>query len=136
MNWTEPVGVAVLIAAPAALTTFAVNVTDCPKIEGFTEEDTVVEVGAGLTTWLRVPELPLKPPSTFVYTALTVCGEPLTPGLEIAPLVAIAAPPDPDSGTAAPNAAPSMKNWTEPVGVAVLIPDPEALTTVAVNVMD
>jgi hypothetical protein len=136
MNWTEPVGVAVLIAAPAALTTFAVNVTDCPKIDGFTEEVTVVDVGAGLTAWLRIPKLPLKPPSTFVYTALTACGEPLTPRLEIAPLVAIAAPPDPDSCIAAPNAAPSMKNWTEPVGVAPLIPDPEALTTVAVNVTD
>jgi len=49
MNWTEPVGMAVLIAAPEALTTLAVNVTDCPKIEGFTDEVTVVEVGAGLT---------------------------------------------------------------------------------------
>ena len=49
MNWTEPVGVATLIADPEVLTTFALNVTDCPKIEGFTEEVTVVEVGAGLT---------------------------------------------------------------------------------------
>ena len=28
MNWTEPVGVAVLMAAPAVLATVAVNVTD------------------------------------------------------------------------------------------------------------
>jgi hypothetical protein len=48
MNWTGPVGVAVLIG-PEALATFAVNVTDCPKIDGFTEEVTVVEVEAGLT---------------------------------------------------------------------------------------
>jgi len=40
------VGVFVLIAEP--LTTVAVNVTDCPKIDGFTEEVTVVEVGAQL----------------------------------------------------------------------------------------
>ena len=66
MNWTEPVGVAALIAAPEMLATFAVNVTDCPKIDGFTEEVTVVEVGAGLTVWFRVPELPLKAPSAFV----------------------------------------------------------------------
>ena len=66
MNWTEPVGVAVLIAAPEMLATFAVNVTDCPKIDGFTEEVTVVEVGAGLTVWLRVPGLPPKAPSAFV----------------------------------------------------------------------
>ena len=63
-----------------------------------------------------------------------VCGEPLTLRVEVAPLVAVAAIPDPNSGTGAPNAAPSIRNWTEPVGVAVLVPDPEVLTTVAVNV--
>jgi hypothetical protein len=132
-SWTEPVGVAVLIPAPAMFATLAVNVTDCPKIDGFTEEVTVVEVGAGLTLWLRVPELPLKPPSVFVYTAVMVCGEPLTLRAAIAPLVAAATVPDPDSGTATPNAAPSTENWTEPVGVAVLVP---VLVTVAVNVTD
>ena len=136
MNWTKPVGVAVLIAGPEVLATVAVNVTDCPKVDGFTEEVTVVEVDAGLTVWLRVPELPVKPPPVFVYTALMVCGEPLTLRVEVAPLVAIAADPDPDSGTGAPDAAPSTKNWTEPVGVAVPIADPEVLTTVAVNVTD
>jgi hypothetical protein len=45
----EPVGVAVLITAPAVLDTVAVNVIDRPMIEGFVEEVTVVEVGAGLT---------------------------------------------------------------------------------------
>ena len=136
MNWTEPVGVAVLIAGPEVLVTVAVNVTDCPKIDGVTEEVTVVEVDAELTVWLRVPELPLKPPSVFVYTAIMVCGEPLTLRVELAPLVAIAAGPDPDTGTGAPDAAPSTKNCTEPVGVAVLIADPEVLTTVGVNVTD
>jgi hypothetical protein len=62
-----------------------------------------------------------------------VCGEPLTLRVAIAPLVAVATVPDPDSGTAAPNAAPSTKNWTEPVGVAVLVP---VLVTVAVNITD
>jgi len=62
----EPVGVAVLIPAPAVLATVAVKVIDCPKIDGFTDEATVVEVGAGFTGWFRVPELPLKPPSVFV----------------------------------------------------------------------
>ena len=37
---------AVLIADPEVLATVAVNVTDCPKIDGFTKEVTVVEVGA------------------------------------------------------------------------------------------
>ena len=86
-----------------------------------------------MTIWLRVPELPLKPPSVFVYTALMVCGEPLAVRVAVAPLAAVAAVPDPDSGTAAPNAAPSTKNWTEPVGVAVLVP---VLVTVAVNATD
>ena len=95
-----------------------------------------MEVGAGLTVWPRVPELPLKFPSAFVYTALMVCGEPLTLRVEVAPLVAVAAAPDPDSGTGAPNATPSTENWTEPVGVAVLIAGPEVLATVAVNVTD
>ena len=65
-----------------------------------------------------------------------VCGEPLTLRVEIAPLVAAAAAPDPDNGTGAPNAVPSTKNWTVPVGVAVMIAAPEVLTTVAVNVTD
>ena len=37
-----------LIAVPEAFATVAVKVTDCPKIEGFTEEITVVEVGVQL----------------------------------------------------------------------------------------
>jgi len=57
---------AVLIPCPEVLATVAVNVTDCPKTDGFTEEVTLVVVVAGLTVWLRVPELPLKPPSVFV----------------------------------------------------------------------
>jgi hypothetical protein len=102
--------VAVLIAGPEVLATVAVKVTDCPKIDGFTEEVTVVEVGAGLTVWLRLPELPLKLPSVFVYTALMACGEPLTLRVAVAPLVAVAAAPDPDSGTGAPNGTPSTEN--------------------------
>jgi len=107
MNWTEPVGVAVLIAAPEVLATVAANLTDCPTIDGFTEETTVVAVGAGLTVWLRVPELPLKFLSAFVYTALMVCGEPLTVRVAVAPLVAVAAAPNPESGIGAPDATPS-----------------------------
>jgi hypothetical protein len=133
LNWTEPVGVAVLIPAPAVLATFAVKVTDCPRIDGFTEEVTVVEVGAGLTVWPRFLELPLKFPSVFVYTALIVCGDPITVRVAVAPLVAF---PEPESGTAAPNNTPSTENWTEPVGVAVLMPAPAVLATVAVKVTD
>src|SRR5262249_45154387 len=116
--------------------TVPVKVTDCPRIDGFTEDVTFVEVGAGLIVWPKVPELPLKFPSVFAYTALMVCGEPLTIKVAVAPLVAIAAAPDHGSGTAAPNDTPSTKNWTVPVGVAVLMPAPAVLATVAVKVTD
>jgi hypothetical protein len=106
----KPVGVAVLIPAPAVLATIAVKVTDCPRIDGFTEEVTVVEVGAGLTVWPALPELPLKFPSVFVYTAVMVCGEPLTLRVAVALLVAVAVAPDPESGTAAPSGTPSTEN--------------------------
>jgi hypothetical protein len=37
------------VAVLPVLDTVAVNVTDCPRIDGFTEEVTFVKVGAGLT---------------------------------------------------------------------------------------
>lgn len=52
MKWTLPVGMAVLIPAPAVFATVAVKVTDWPRIDGFSDEVTTVEVGAGLTVWL------------------------------------------------------------------------------------
>jgi len=61
------------------------------------------------TSWLKVPELPLKFPLAFVYTAVMVCGEP-TDRVAIAQLVAVAVSPDPDSVSGAPNAAPSIEN--------------------------
>jgi len=62
-----------------------------------------------------------------------VCGEPLTLRVAVARLMAVAEGPDPESGTAAPYATPSTENWTEPVGVAVVVP---VLVTVAVKVTD
>jgi hypothetical protein len=64
---------------------------------------------------------------------LMVCGEPLTFRVAVVVLVAIAAVPDPESGTAAPNGTPSIENWTDPVGVAVVVP---VLVTVAVKATD
>ena len=86
-----------------------------------------------MTIWFSVPELPLKAPSVFVYTALMVCGEPLTFRAAVALLEAIATVPDPESGTAEPNDIPSTENCTVPVGVAVV---PPVLVTVAVKVTD
>jgi hypothetical protein len=34
-----------VLVSPEVLATVAVKITDCPKIDGFTEEVTVVEVG-------------------------------------------------------------------------------------------
>ena len=90
-----------------------------------------------MTVWPRIPELPLKFPSVFEYSAVTVCGEPpLTIRVAVAPLLPETLAPEPVSGTGAPKAAPSIENWTEPVGVAVLIAVPAVLATVAVKVTD
>ena len=46
---TVPVGV----PAPAnTAATVAVKVTDCPKVEGFADDATLVVVFAGLTVWV------------------------------------------------------------------------------------
>jgi hypothetical protein len=50
LNVMVPVGVTVGEA------TVAVNLTDCPRVEGLREETTVVVVAARLTIWLSVAE--------------------------------------------------------------------------------
>ena len=67
-----------------------------------------------MTVWPRVPELPLKFPSAFEYTALTVYGEPLTPRVVVhdgllTVRLAVAEPvvTAPESGSKPPHAAPS-----------------------------
>ncbi len=45
-NWTLPVGV------PPPLVTEVVNVTPCPKTEGFADEVTAVVVAAAFTWWV------------------------------------------------------------------------------------
>ena len=55
---TVPVGVP---DPGATALTVAVNVTDCPNTDGFTDEVTVVELLAWLTVWVMAAEvLPLK----------------------------------------------------------------------------
>ena len=54
LNVTVPVGVPL----PGATTaTVAVNVTDCPKTDGFADEITIVVVLGMLTVWVRVEEV-------------------------------------------------------------------------------
>src|SRR6266849_4500921 len=57
---TLPVGV------PAALETVAVNVTDCPKIDGVCDETTCVVVAGLITVNVCVPEVP--PPGALFVT--------------------------------------------------------------------
>jgi hypothetical protein len=56
LNWAVPAGV------PDPLVTVAVNVTLWPNTDGFPDDDTVVVVGIGFTTWppSRVPTLVAK----------------------------------------------------------------------------
>ena len=49
---TVPPGVPV-----AVVLTVAVKVTDCPKLDGFNDDVTVVEVASLFTTWLNAPEV-------------------------------------------------------------------------------
>jgi hypothetical protein len=51
-NFAVPEGV------PAELVTVAVNVTDCPTVEGLSEEATVVFVAeAGFTVWVKAVDV-------------------------------------------------------------------------------
>jgi len=52
MNVTVPVGV----PEPEVAVTVAVNVTDCPIADGFTDDFSVVALAAWLTTWLKVAD--------------------------------------------------------------------------------
>jgi hypothetical protein len=56
-NVTVPTGVAVL---GSLAVTVAVNVTVAPKVEGLSEELTLIDVGAWLTVWVCVPALAAK----------------------------------------------------------------------------
>jgi hypothetical protein len=51
VNCTVPVGV------PALLVTVAVNVTDCPTVEGFTDDVTAVVVVTGFTVCVSTGEV-------------------------------------------------------------------------------
>lgn len=69
-NVTVPVGV----PDPGATgETVAVNVTDCPKTDGFTDEVTVVVVPSLLTVKLAVLLLP-ECTASFGYVPVMVCG--------------------------------------------------------------
>ena len=112
---------------PAWLVTVAVNITDCPNVDGFSNDATEVVVVGLFTTCDTVPDvLPVKLPSPL-YTAVMACvaalrDEVCSCALKVPPLLArVTGVPSGD--------APSM-NWTVPVGT----PLPVVSETVAVNV--
>jgi len=45
------VTVSPLVGSPALEVTFAVNITDCPALDGFSEEVSVVVVGVRMKPW-------------------------------------------------------------------------------------
>jgi hypothetical protein len=71
----EPVAVDAVVDVPVFISV-AVNVTDCPKVEGFGEEVMETLVGALLTTWVTLPLL-VRLTVSPEYVALTVSA-PLT----------------------------------------------------------
>jgi len=126
-NWTAPVRV----PEPGAIAlTVAVNVTGCPRTDGLAEEATVVAVLAWFTVWesgdalLSLPVKFVSPP----YTAVMLCGLPVTDSDEVANV----ATPDALGAPVPKVVAPSLK-ITVPEGV----PPPGATgLTAAVNVTD
>ena len=114
---TPPANVALLpyinVTVPVGITdadaTVAVYVTDCPIVEGFSDEVSVTVVGARFTTWLSTEEvLPEKlalPPYTAVMD--------LAPALNIATRILAT----PFASFAVPSVAVPFMNVTVPVGV-------------------
>jgi hypothetical protein len=118
LNWIEPVGV----PRPLGPVTVALKLIDCPKVDGFTDEDSTVVVLAELTVWLKFGEVLPPKLASPEYTAVMVCAP-----LVSAEVVTDAVPPE--RVCSAPRfAAPSL-NCTVPVGLG---PPP----TVAVKVTD
>ena len=66
-NWTVPVAVP---APGETAATVAVNVTDCPKTEGFTEDVNAVVVLALVTTWLTAVLVLVMKLESPEYTAV------------------------------------------------------------------
>lgn len=64
INVTDPVGAAYV------LETVAVSVTDCPKLDGFSEDATAVVVVAAFTTWLIAGEVAALKFPVAAYTAV------------------------------------------------------------------
>jgi hypothetical protein len=98
--------------------TVPVNVTDCPKIEGFNEELSVTLVLILETVWGKAADVLAALVPSPLYAAVMECDPPAREGV-----VNVAVPPE---RFAVPKEAVPSKNWTLPVA--------EAGVTCAVNV--
>ena len=106
---------------PLVAVTVAVKVTDCPGVDGFTEEPNVVVVGLPFTVSVRAAEeLPWHTLSPL-YDAVIECDP--------APSELVESDATPFVRTTLASTAEPSRNWTLPVGV------PPAPDTVAVNVI-
>jgi hypothetical protein len=113
---TDPVG------TPDVLdVTVAVNVTDWPTVDGFSEEVKAVFVAAFPTTWEIAGDVLVALLASPLYTTVIVC----VPTVRVETL-RVAAPP---LNVCVPNVAAPFLKVTVPVGVP-----PEADVTVAVKV--
>jgi hypothetical protein len=118
-NVTLPVGV----PPPPVASTIAVNVTDCAKDAGFSEETTEVDVGLTVTVCTNGPDVLLPKLALPIYCAVMGCVATLRVDvLNVAtPLLNV---PEPIKTLLS-------RKFTVPVG----IPPPE-LVTLAVNCTD
>lgn len=69
MNVTVPVG-----TPDVADVTVAVNVTDVPKVEGFSDDVTAMEVPARFTVWVNTDDVLSMKFAVPVYTAVMECA--------------------------------------------------------------
>ena len=118
LNVTVPLGVPV-----AVLVTVAVNITDCPTLEGLSDEVKAVDDAFLFTTWLTAVEVLVRKVASPPYTAVMEWVPAVSAEVEKVATPAVSVP-------VPSTAAPSLK-VTVPLGVPVAV-----LLTVAVKVTD
>jgi hypothetical protein len=116
LNVTDPVGTPEVVAVTVAL-----NVTDCPAVDGFCDELSNVLVPVLFTTCDTAAEVLAAWPVSPLYTTVMLCVPTVS-----ADVASDAAPP---AKFCVPNVAVPFLNVTVPVGVP-----PELDVTVALNV--
>ena len=127
LNVTLPVGV----PAPGATdATVAVNVTDCPKLDGFRLDVSVVAVFALFTNWISAGLVLVVCVASPPYTAVIECVP--TASADVAN-VAVAEVPLAAVNVPVPRVVAPSLNVTVPVGV---VEPPVVSVTVAVKVTD